>query len=193
MATLSSTISGFVRSDLAAETKVIAIPLTSIRKNADLAVNLPAAPDATNVGLVTGTPGTHAPTLQGTDPGGGVDPTEKFAFEFTLPPEYVDNGAVAIRVKGLTATTIASVSSTIDFNVYLDGRDGTVGADIMASAAFSINNTTAVSSDMTITASTLTAGSKIIVVGTMASVDVGDAGVMTPTIQALEMVLQVKG
>jgi len=157
-----------------------------------MATNLPATPSTDDAALVTGTPGTHAPTIQSSDPG-GTSVTQKFAFEYVLPAEYVDAGSVSLRVKGKTATTIADTASTIDFNVYLDGRDGTVGSDLMLSAAFNINNTSVVSSDMPITSSGLTAGSKLIIVGTMASSDGGDAGVMTPTLVDVEMVIPVKG
>ena len=192
MATLSTTISGFTRSDLTAETKIYPIDFTGCRVWDACHTLLPSTAASDDAALVTGTPGTNALTIQGLDPGGGST-TSKFAFEYTLPPEYVAAGDAAIRVKGKCTTGIADNSCTIDFNVYRDARDGTVGGDIMAAAAFSINNTTAVQSDMTITASSLSPGDKIIVVGTIAGTDVGNATAIVPTLLAIEMVLSVKG
>lgn len=192
MATNTSTISGFVRADLTEETKVYPVDMANCRVWDAMHTNLPATAATDDAALVTGTPGTHAPTIQGLDPG-GTTTASKFAFEFTLPPEYVAGAAAAIRIKGKTTTSIADVSCTIDFQVYRDSRDGTVGSDIMASAAFSINNTTAVSSDMPLSPSTLSPGDKIIVVGTIAGSDVGNAAAIIPTLVALEMVLNVKG
>jgi hypothetical protein len=192
MAQLSATISGFVRGDLTVETKVYPISLTSLRVKAAMSSLLPATPNGTSMGLVTGTPGTNAPTLQATDPG-GTSASESFAFEFTLPSEYVDAGNAAIRVKGKCGTTVADGACTVDFQVYVDARNGTVGSDIMASTPYSINSLTSQQSDMTITPATLAAGSKLIVVGTVAANDAGDLGVMVPTIEAIELVLHVKG
>lgn len=192
MATATTAISGFVRSDLTEETKVYPIPFTSCRRALAMDLNLPDTPTSVIAALVTGAPGTNAPTIQGFDPG-GTTAASLFAFEFAIPPEYVAGAAAAIRVRGKTGTSIADVSCTVDFNVYLDSRDGTVAADIMASGAFNINNTTAVTSDMTISPSTLEPGKKLIVVGTIAGEDAGNAAAIVPTILALEMVLNVKG
>jgi hypothetical protein len=153
---------------------------------------LPAAPNGTSVGLVTGTPATDAPTLQGGDPG-GTSKSETFAFEYEIPAEYVAAGNVSLRVKGKCGTTVADGACTVDFSVYRDARDGSVGADIMASPPYSINALAVQQSDMTITPASLSPGDKVIVVGTIAGNDSGDLGVMVPTITALEMVLQVKG
>lgn len=192
MGTALATISGFARTDLTSEQKVYPIPFTSCKVWDAPTTNLPAAAATDDAALVVGTPGTNALTIQGLDPG-GTTTASKFTFEFALPPEYDSAGSAAIRVKGKCTTSIADNSCTIDFNVYRDVRDGTVGADLMASAAFSINNTTAVSSDMSITASSLGPGDKIIVVGTIAGIDVANAAAIVPTILALEMVLAVKG
>lgn len=192
MATISSTITGFVRSDLTQEIKEYPIPFTSVKVWDAPTTNLPAVAATDDAALVVGTPGTHAPTIQGLDPGGATI-ASKFTFEFVLPPEYVASAPAAIRVKGKTTTSAADNACTIDFNVYRDQGDGTVGADIMASGPFSINNITAVQSDMTITASTLLPGDKIIVVGTIDGVDAGNAAAIVPTLVKMSMMLNVQG
>lgn len=192
MATMSTTISGFIRSDLTEEQKEYPIPFTSCKVWNTPTTNLPAVAADDDAALVVGTPGTHALTIQGLDPGGATT-ASKFTFEFTVPPEYVAAGTAAIRVKGKTTTSAADNACTIDFNVYRDAGDGTVGADIMASGPFSINNTTAVQSDMSITSSTLLPGDKIIVVGTIDGVDAGNAAAIVPTLVKLSMILAVKG
>ena len=188
----TGSITEFPRATLVEETKEYPIPFTSCRRDDELHTSLPAVATSAIAALVTGTPGTNAPTIQGFDPG-GTTAASKFAFEFTLPPEYVAGAAASIRVKGKTTTSIADVSCTIDWNVYRDAGDGTVGADIMAASAFSINNTTAVQSDMTISASTLNPGDKIIVVGTIAGEDTGNVAAIVPTLFKIGMVLKIKG
>lgn len=192
MATLSSSISGFTRSDLTTESKEFPIPFTSCKVWDAPQTNLPATAATDDAALVVGTPGTNALTIQGLDPG-GTTTASKFTFEFTMPPEYVAAGNAAIRVKGKCTTSIADNSCTVDFNVYRDAGDGTVGADIMASGPFSINNTTAVQSDMTITASSLNPGDKLIVVGIIAGTDVANAAAIVPTLLKINMLLDVKG
>jgi len=192
MATLTSTITGFVRSDLVDEIKYYPIPFTQMRVWDAMQTLLPAAAASDDAGLVTGTPGTHAPTIQGLDPG-GTSITSKFAFEFDIPPEYVAGDSAVIRVSGKCGTTVADGACTVDFNAYLDGRDGTVGADIVATAPYSINSLIAQTSSFTITASTLTPGGKLLVVGTIAANDAGNLGAMIPTLMVVEMGLKVKG
>src|SRR3990167_10944895 len=157
MASLTSTITGFVRSDLTEETKYYPVSFTNCKVWDAMITSLPGAAATDDAGLITGTPGTHAPTIQGLDPG-GTTITSKFAFEFELPPEYVAAGSAVIRVSGKCATTIADGACTIDFSAYLDERDGTVGADLVATAPYSINSLTEQTSNFTITASTLTPG-----------------------------------
>lgn len=192
MGTALATITGFARADLASEQKVYPIPFTECKVWDAPQTNLPATPSSDDAGLVVGTPGTHALTIQGLDPG-GTTTSSKFTFEFALPPEYDATGAVAIRVKGKCGTSIADNSVTIDFNVYRDAGDGTVGSDLMASSAFSINNTSVQTSDMGITSASLNPGDKLIVVGTIAGIDVANAAAIVPTLLAMAMVLSVKG
>ena len=180
------------RTNLAAETKTYPIPLTSLRVWDALHTTLPGTAANDDAALITGTPGTDAPTVQGLDSGGATTES-KFAFEFALPPEYVDAGAVLIRVKGAMLTTVADGSATIDFSCYSDDRDGTVSSDLVTTDAASINSLTAAQIDFTVTATSLAAGEKLIIVGDIDVDDSGDAGVMIAEIQALELVLSVKG
>jgi len=135
--------------------------------------------------IVTGTPGTDAPTLQGIDFGGSAT-DEKCAFEFVLPQEYRAGAAVTLRVKAGMLTTLADENTTpvtVDANVYRDAGTGLVGTDICATAAQAINSLTMANKDFTITPTTLVPGDRLVIVLTLAGDDAGNLGVMIPEIQ----------
>ena len=153
------------------------IPLTQLRTWDALATNLPATAGNDDMGLVTGTPGTHAPTVVGAD-AGGTTATNKAGFLFSLPPEYQDGETVTLRVNAAMAV-ISDKTATLDATVY---DLAAPSSDICATAAQSINSATAANKDFTITPTNLVAGDQLFVVLTTAVTDSGDAA---PNINAV--------
>lgn len=141
-----------------------------------------AAASGDDMALVTGTPGTDAPTLQGVD-FGGTTSDEKAAFEFVLPQEYRAGAAITVRVKAGLLTTVADTSATLDVECWKDAGDGSVGADICATAAQSINSLTMANKDFTITPTGIVPGDRLVIRLSFAGVDSGDLGIMIPEIQ----------
>jgi hypothetical protein len=137
---------------------------------------------ADDMALITGTPGTDAPTLQGVD-FGGTTSDEKCAFEVVLPQQYRAGSAVTLRVKAGVLTTVSDTSLTVDANVYEDAGTGLVGADLCTTAAQSINSLTPANKDFTITPTGLAPGDRLLIKLTFAGADTGNLGVMTPVIQ----------
>lgn len=180
--------SNFTQDDAA----VYAVPLTSLRVHDAMQTNLPATAANDDMGLITGTPGTDAPTLQGVD-FGGASSDEKGAFEFVLPAEYVSGETVTVRVRAAMLTTVSDGTATVDVECWEAAGDGSVGADLCATAAQSINSLTPANKDFTITPTGLVAGDRLIVRLSFGGSDVGNVGVMIPEITAVQLLLDIKG
>ncbi len=157
------------------------IDLAACRIHDNYGVILPNAGATDDLGLVGGTFGTNAPSLQTEDlKAAGV--TWNYArFQVTLPPTYVAGEAVKIRVVGGMITTVADTTAFADVNCYENEEDNTVSADLCTTAETTIYALIAspTTVDFTITASTLSPGSVLDVrVGT----EVTDAAEATPVI-----------
>jgi len=165
------------------------LPLADAKTWDAMATTLPGTAANDDMGFITGTPGTDAPTLQGVDFGGAAT-DEKCAFEFVLPPEYRAGSAVTLRCKAGMLTTVAdenTVAVTLDAEVWKDAGDGTVGADICATAAQACNSLTMADLDFTVTPTGLVPGDKLLFNLTWAGDDAGNLGVMIPEIQNVAM------
>ena len=147
-----------------------------------------AAASGDDMALITGTPGTDAPTLQGVD-FGGTTSDEKCAFEFVVPQEYRAGAAITMRIKAGMLTTVADTSATIDVECWKDAGDGSVGSDICATAAQSINSLTMANKDFIITATGVVPGDRLVFRLSFAGTDSGDAGVMIPEIQNVALLI----
>jgi hypothetical protein len=158
------------------------LPLTKAKTHDAMATDLPAAAADDDMGLITGTPGTDAPTLQGVD-FGATTSDEKCAFEFVLPQEYRAGSAITLRAKAGILTTISDGTLTLDVECWKDAGDGTVGSDICATAAQDINSLTMANVDFTITPTGVVPGDKLIFRLSFAGSDTGNLGVMIPEIQ----------
>jgi len=187
-----SATADIARSKLAQEIKTYTVPLTSLRRWDHMGVVLPEAATEDDMGLVTGTPGTDVPTVQGVD-FGGTTSDEKAGFEFVLPAEYDAGHTITLRLRAAMLTTVADTSCTVDANCYKSDRDGAAGADLCATAAQNMNNTTPANYDFTITPTGLTAGNRLVFVLAFAGTDGSNAGVMIPEISEIELLLDVRG
>lgn len=136
------------------------LPLTGLRVWDARQTLLPGAAAADDLGLITGTLGTDAPTLQTSD-AKATTITQYAGFTFTLPPEYVAAQTVTLRLRAGMITTVSDGTATVDVEAYRHDDDGAVAADICATAAQSINSLTKANKDFDITATTLNPGDQI--------------------------------
>lgn len=173
------------------ENMEFSVPLTSFKVHDALATDLPTTAANDDMAIVTGTPGTHAPRLQGVD-FGGTSTDEKSAFVFVLPPEYDPGHSVTVRVLAQMNTAVSDGTATVDCECWKVGTDGTVGSDLCATAAQSINSLTAANKDFTITATSLTRGDVLIIRLSFAGSDVGNLAVMIPQINKVSMLLDIR-
>lgn len=181
------------RADLETEQNAVySVPLTEFRTWDALATNLPAAAANDDLGLVTGTLGTHGPNITA----GDVKATSSTRYarcQVPLPVEYKAGGSVIVRCKAGMQTTVADGSCTVDFQVYRVVRDTTVGSDICATAATSINSTSFADKEFTITPTTLSPGDLLDIRMAIIYVDTATATAVTPTVAAVEVLCDIRG
>jgi len=170
-----------------AATTTYPVALTEARIHDSMDDFLPATAADDDMAIITGTPGTDAPTLQGVD-FGGTTSDEKAAFEVVLPPDYIDGQSVTVRVRAAMLTTVADTSCTVDVEAFETDGDGAVGSDLCSTAAQSMNSLTPANLDFTITPTGLAAGDHLIIRLSFAGTDSGNAGVMIPEISAVDLI-----
>lgn len=153
---------------------------------------LPGTAANDDMALITGTPGTDAPTLQGVD-FGGTSTDEKCAFVFVLPPEYDDGQSVRVRVRAAMLTTVSDGTATVDVECWKLNGDGAVGSDICTTAAQSINSLTPANKDFVITETGLVGGDVLVIRLSFGGSDTGNAGVMIPEISKVTMLVDIRG
>lgn len=173
---------------------VHAIPLTEFRTWDAMAVNLPATGGADDLGLYfTGTWGTHAPKISTGDVKNLGATTRRASIVRALPPNYEAAETVNLRISAATETTVASVSSTVDVEAYLVGRDGTIdGSDLISTAAQNINSTSWADFTFVIDAATLAPGDELFLRITIAVNDSGTGTVVQPSIGAVELLCDTR-
>ncbi len=125
------------------------IDLTQLRVHDDFGVILPNAGATDDLGLVGGSFGTNAPSLQTEDLQDAGATLNKAAFTYALPPEYIAGQTVLIRFKAGMITNVADTNATLDIACHSNDEDNTVSADL-AAAAVSNNMNTIIGSVVTI-------------------------------------------
>lgn len=152
-----------------------------------LATPLGTTGSSTIIGLVTGTVGTAAPTLQSAD-SKAASQSPKAIFEFVLPNDYRAGSAITLRANAGMLTTVADTSATLTVEAWKDAGDGTVGSNL-GPAAQSINSLTAANKDFVITPTGLVAGDRLVIRLTFAIVDGATATAVIAKINALKMLI----
>jgi hypothetical protein len=187
-----SASAAIARSKLAQDALALyTIPLTSLRVWDSHAL-LPSAGAADDLGLVSGTFGTEPPHLSANDLGAAAATTRYARGEYQLPAEYDDGQSVSFRVSAATQTAIADVSCTVDFEVYESDEDLTLSADLVTTAATSMNSVTFANYDFVVTPTGLIAGSVLDFRIAIACNDAATA-IVEPTIASLKLMCDIRG
>jgi acyl-coenzyme A thioesterase PaaI-like protein len=137
------------------------LDFANFRVHDNFGVILPNAGATDDLGLVGGTFGTAAPSLQTEDLKTAGATSNYARFMVRLPPEYVAAQTVILNFVAGMITTVADTTATLDLVCHLNDEDNTVSADICATAATDINFVAPafVAVPFTITATTLSPGS----------------------------------
>jgi hypothetical protein len=155
--------------------------------------NLPGTPATDDLGLIGGTFGTNAPSIQTGDLKAAGATTRYARFQVNLPPEYVAGQTVTLRFAAGMITTIADASATLDVECHLSDEDDTVSADLYVGAAQSINSLTFADKDFTITPATLSPGDMLDVRIAIAVNDAATGTAVIGCVAAMKRVCDTRG
>lgn len=193
--TLIGALSARPRSELVQENLAeYPIPLTHFRVWDALGTPLGGTPAADDLGIAGNVYGTDSPYITTGDVKAAGAITRRARVQFQLPPEYVAGETVSIRVSAGMLTTVADVSATVDVEAFVNGRDRTIdGADLVTTAAQSINSLTMADKTFVVTPTTLVPGDELDIRLTIATNDAATVGVVAGTVGAFEMLLDIKG
>tara|TARA_R110000803_G_C11989495_1_gene321987 strand:- start:43226 stop:43786 length:561 start_codon:yes stop_codon:yes gene_type:complete len=120
--------------------------------------NITATAGTDDMGLKGATFGTDALTLQSSD--GKVTTLNQYARKtIVVPPKYKPGTPLTLRVRGGMVTTVSDTSAVVDASVYIGDGDGGISADIVTTAATTINSLTKANVDFSLTSTALVVGS----------------------------------
>lgn len=181
------------RSKLAQESLKFNVPLELLRVHDAFQTDLPTTASSDDLGLIVGTFGTDAITVQTSD-AKNTSVTQRARFTCALPHNYVAGQALSIAAWAGMKTTVASSSATIDFEVYAkNDSTGLVGSDLVTTSATSINSLTAAAKEFTITPTGLNPGDELDIRVTIAITDSATPTAVIGRIMKLYLILNVKG
>lgn len=173
--------------------KLLSVPFSSLRVWDALHSNLPAAAASDDLGIATGTPGTHAPKISTGDLKGLGSTARKATFEYEVPANWDNNQSLELVIRAGMQTTVADTSAQLAVAVHLPDGDGAVGASICATSAQDMNSLTPNDLIFAITPSSVSPGDKLMVVITITVNDGATATEVTGIIYAIHRRLDLRG
>ncbi|MEO1063754.1 MAG: hypothetical protein AAFZ07_20240 [Actinomycetota bacterium] len=171
------------------------VRLTDLLVWDDFTARLPAAAANDDLGLVTGTWGTHVPTVQAGDLKGVGATTRRAGFLWPLPPNYDLAQSLSCRIRAGMQTTVADNACTLDLEVFLVGQDGNVdGADLYADPAIDVNQLAEADREFELTGSGLSERG-LVLMGRISLTcnDAATGTAVTPTIYSVSMLVDTRG
>ena len=167
------------------------IPFTSLRVWDAVASNLPSAAAADDLGLVTGTWATNPVRVTAGDVK-TTGSTRRLYFAVPIPANYEDGQTIQVRIRAKMETTVADTSCTIDLEAYV-GTSGTLGSDLVTTAAQSMNSLTAASYDFTINPTGVDPGDLLECRLSIAYNDAATATAVTPAVYKIALLCDTRG
>lgn len=172
---------------------IFPISLTSLRVWDAFATNLPDTAATDDLALIGGTFATAPPTVSAGDLKDAGATTRYARFELRLPECYDAGQTVTLSISAGMVTTVASVSCTIDAQIYKLNKITGISADLCATAAIDINSLVFGARAFAITPSGLVAGDVFDVRIAIACNDSATATAVTPTIAAIDLLCDIRG
>lgn len=158
-----------------------------------LATNLPGTPANDDLGLVTGTFGSTPAPYVGTGDVKATSSTRRACAFVRIPEDYETGQTLTLRAWAGMTTTIADGSCTLDFEAYRIDLDGTYGAaDLISTAAQSINALVAAAKTFTISDSTISPGDLLLVRMSIAYVDAATATAVIGSVWGVELLADLR-
>ena len=156
-------ISGpIARTNLMAEANtVVGVPLSEfVVWDSVTQAFLPSVGAADDCGMVLGAFGTALPYIGSKQLNAAGASTQYARTQVVVPPEYIAGNAISIRVYGGMITSVASVSATVDCELYKAAKTSTLvsGSDLVSTAATTINSLTFAAVTFVVTPTTVSPG-----------------------------------
>jgi hypothetical protein len=118
----------------------------------------------------------------------------RYAIVFVpVPDNYQDGETVTLRIRAGMATTIASSVCTIDAEAIVRNGSGVASADLVTTAAQSMNSLTPADFDFQLNPSLLDPGMLLEIRLAIAYTDVATATAVTPTIYGVDLLVDTRG
>jgi len=168
------------------------IRLDSLRVWDAYHTNLPGTAANDDLALSGGTFGTSAPVVTAGDCKALGAVTRYARFQVQLPATYESAETVTLSIAAGMATTIADATCTIDVQAYKIDKAGSIGSDLCATAATTINSLVFSEKSFMITSSGLVAGDVLDVRVAIACNDAATATAVTPTIAAITLLADIR-
>jgi len=168
------------------------VPLTQARTWDAVATNLPASAASDDLGLVSGTWGTDPARITAGNVKTLGATTRRLYLAIPIPANYEDGQTIQLRIRAKMETTVADVACTIDAEAYV-GADGTLGSDLVTTAAQSMNSLSAANYDFTVNATGVDPGDLLEVRLSISSNDAATATAVTPAIYSIALLCDTRG
>ena len=169
------------------------IPLTDLRVHDAVQTVLPGTPATDDLGLDSGTFGTQAIHVTAGDLKAAGATTRYARCTVQLPTEYDAASTVTLRVTAKMETTVSDTTCTIDAEAYEVAGDLTVGADLVTTAATSMNSLTSADYNFALTETGLLAGDRLDVRFAIACNDAATGTAVEPVISSIKLICDIKG
>jgi len=159
------------------------------------ATKLPGTATTDDFGLTSATAGTTALYLTTIDEkaNGGAHPVYG-RTTYRLPPEYVAAQTLQVVLAAGAKTTIADTAMTVDVEVWkVHATDGTLGSDLVTTAAQTCNSVTIAAKTFTINAAGLSPGDKLEIRVAISTNDAATGTAVLGTIYNAYLVMDIKG
>ena len=168
------------------------VPIEAFKTWDAVASNLPASAASDDLGLVTGTWLTNSVRITAGDCKNLGATTRRAYFSIPIPPNYDDGETIQVRIRAAMETTLASTSCTIDLEAVV-GSSGTPTADLVTTAAQSMNSLTAANFDFTINAASVDPGQLLECRLSISCNDTATATAVVPAIYKVSLLADTRG
>lgn len=172
---------------------VFPVPFTDLRVHDALQTPLPGTSASDDLGLYGGTFGTSQPLIRTYDVKAAGATTLYARTLLRLPAEFQAAETIKLRIGAGMVTTVAGTSATVGVAAYKVGKDNSLGSDLSATSAQSINSLTFANKDFTITSSGLSPGDVLDVRIAIAVNDGASATAVIAAIAGIDLLADVKG
>lgn len=170
------------------------LPLENFVVHDAPATKLPATAATDDFGCTGTTYGTNAIYLITLDEKANAGAHAVYGrTSYTLPPEYVAGQTLQIVVIAGANTTVSDTSMTVDAEACKVGTDGTVGSDLVSTAAQDCNSLTAAAKTFTLDSSGLSAGDKLDIRITITTNDAATVAAVKGVVNRAYLLADIKG